>query len=494
MALSLHQQSELLSGVTNEYLQKLLQNPDMMQELELMEAPVLIEVASRNPDTKPQVNTNTIRDQKLEGMQGGMQQPVMPEGVGEMPAGIDQFAQGGMIPGYHSGGNIAPHPHGPAVGHLMTDDVASLEDRTAEALENLTLPSVMEAYARGLGNLMPSPLDYHAENLDEEGNFISPEGSLYRRLFEPEASEVRALFENDADESVEVERDWLGHIIEQESSPQSETEMSDDEVWSQYAAQLPGQFMERYGRQNNINRSEDPSGNYMDRFENAIIDLMTPSEGAGSATGLLSLIAGEEKRRQEETPEEMDRRLAREEIFGRQEKELGLLRGSHAQEIEDMKTQAFINNLLLKDDYGDSISAIWKRKGEQQGEIADLQGLIDTGRLTSFDEAANRSRQSLFELEAGLKQAMITADRADQIKAAELLQRAEEVRATIEAGKRVTPASLASIIGDLRILSTGLAGENKRIVVDELGKMVDMVDEVFNTTMLDASVADESGY
>ena len=190
----------------------------------------------------------------------------------------------------------------------------------------------------------------------------------------------------------------------------------------------------------------------------------------------------------------MDRRLAREEIFGRQEEELGLLRGSHAQEIEDMKTQAFINNLLLKDDYGDSISAIWDLKGEQREEIADLQGLIDTGRLTSFDEAANRSRQSLFELEAGLKQAMITADRADQLKAAELLQRAKEVRDTIEAGKRVTPASLASIIGDLRILSTGLTGENQRIVVDELGKMVDMVDEVFNTTMLDASVADESGY
>ena len=89
---------------------------------------------------------------------------------------------------------------------------------------------------------------------------------------------------------------------------------------------------------------------------------------------------------------------------------------------------------------------------------------------------------------------MITADRADQLKAAELLQRAKEVRDTIEAGKRVTPASLASIIGDLRILSTGLTGENQRIVVDELGKMVDMVDEVFNTTMLDASVADESGY
>jgi hypothetical protein len=88
MALSLHQQSELLSGVTNEYLQKLLQNPEMMKELELMEAPVLIEVASRNPDTKPQVNTNTIRDQKLRGMQEGMQQRAMPEGMGGMPEGM----------------------------------------------------------------------------------------------------------------------------------------------------------------------------------------------------------------------------------------------------------------------------------------------------------------------------------------------------------------------------------------------------------------------
>jgi len=99
----------------------------------------------------------------------------------------------------------------------------------------------------------------------------------------------------------------------------------------------------------------------------------------------------------------------------------------------------------------------------------------------------------LFELEAGLKQAMITADRADQIKAAELLQRAEEVRATIEAGKRVTPASLASIISDLRILATSLTGKNEEIVEDELGRLVDMVDVIFNANMR-SSVADEPRY
>jgi len=480
MALSLHQQSELLSGVTNEYLQKLLQNPEMMKELELMEAPVLIEVASRNPDTKPQVNTNTIRDQKLQGMQEGMQQPVMPGEMGEMPTDIGQFAQGGIIPGYHSGGNIAPHVHGIDT-HFEGDDPEAFNPNIYDFRDN------MPAGYEWMGDLMdianavgsvPAPFTTSADMEPFAG-----------KLRSPEASEVRALFENDADESDKVERDWMGRRIVQEPIESPETKMSDDEVWRQYAGRLPAQFIRRYGRQN----TEDPSGNYMDRFENAIIDLMTPSEGAGSATGLLSLIADEEKRRQEETPEERDRRLAREEIFGRQEEELGLLRGSHAQEIEDMKTQAFINNLLLKDDYGDSISAIWKRKGEQRGEIADLQGLIDTGRLTSFDEAANRSRQSLFELEAGLKQAMITADRADQIKAAELLQRAEEVRATIEAGKRVTPASLASIISDLRILATSLTGKNEEIVEDELGRLVDMVDVIFNANMR-SSVADEPRY
>ena len=171
MALSLHQQSKLLSGVTNEYLQKLLQNPEMMKELELMEAPVLIEVAERNPDTNPQVNTDTITAQKLRGMQEGM--GGMSEGMGGTPyqePGIGQFAQGGMIPGYHSGGGIEPHAHGPAVGHLIDDDMDISSEEEMD-ISNWTVPTMPDFVSGSGTKLTEAELKTLEEMNDRSSNF-----------------------------------------------------------------------------------------------------------------------------------------------------------------------------------------------------------------------------------------------------------------------------------------------------------------------------------
>jgi hypothetical protein len=383
-----------------------------------------------------------------------------------------------MIPGYHSGGNIAPHPHGPAVGHLITDDLASLEDRTAEALENLTLPSVMEAYARGLGGLMPSPVDYHVENLDEEGNFISPEGSLYRTLFEPEASEVRALLENDADESA-VDTSSAAHALL--GGDITETGPSITDQFGRYhSGERPDNLDNIYNQweleQNeNDTRGLMPSEELMNVVRNALA-----GGGDDEIQGMRERIDAEEAWRRQETPEEMDRRLAREAILERREGELGLLRGSQAQEIEDMKTQAFINNLLLKSDYSDSISAIWDRKGEQRKEITDLQGLIDTGMLTSLDEDANRSRQSLFELKASLDQAAYTADRNTQIEIAKIMQNIDQVTRTIQDNQTLSATNVERMLTNLRTLLDVMPDENQGAIVRALEEVAMTIPRIVN--------------
>jgi hypothetical protein len=390
---------------------------------------------------------------------------------GQAP-GIGQFAQGGMIPGYHSGGNIAPHPHGPAVGHLMTDleddsmvdsavDLESVVRTLAgdEMSENYLTDypamgigkELVANYLNNMGLDMSDEVGYSpatSEGLDfipglirdagataagtmvrgmAEGAGFTPAGGLPTLQQTPEDTELLQTLIDNTDADV-----VLAHGGHYDRTPSSTSVSSNP-------------FSPSYG---NPTGGVDDSPSSSDDFNlrDFYRDIIGEGESSALFDDLNKRVDDHERWLRTATPEEMDRRSAREEIFGRQEEELGLLRGSHAQEIEDMKTQAFINNLLLKTSYPDSISAIWDRKGEQRGEIADLQGLIDTGRLTSFDEDANRSRQSLFELRAGIEQSMAEMKAGDRRTAMTLLGDLDKTLLTIAAQGTMTPGQYQGIL------------------------------------------------
>lgn len=487
MALSLHQQSELLSGVTNEYLQKLLQNPEMMKELELMEAPVLIEIASRNPDPELQVNTDTIADQKLRGMQEGMQQRAMPEGMGGMPGvggppemagspgqatGIGQFAQGGMIPGYHSGGDIAPHPHGPAVGHLMTDleddsmvdsavDLESVVRTLAgdEMSENyLTDYPAMEIgkelvanYLNNMNLEMSDEVGYSpatSEGLDfipglirdagataagtlvrgmAEGAGLTPAGGLPTLQQTPQDTiSLQTLIDNTDADVV------LAHGGHYDRTPSSTSVSS-----------FP--FSPSYG---------DPTGGVDDSPSSSddfnLRDFYRGIIGEGESSALFDdlnkRVDDHERWLRTGTPEEKREREHGEKVIGRKEMELALLKESQGQEIEDMKTQAFIDNLLLKSDYSDSIKNIWDRKRAHRVEADTLQGGIDTLTQGLLGDDADRSRQSLFDLRAGIEQSMAEMKAGDRRTAMTLLGDLDKTLLTIAAQGTMTPGQYQGIL------------------------------------------------
>ena len=464
MALSLHQQSELLSGVTNEYLQKLLQNPEMMKELELMEAPVLIEVAERNPDTNPQVNTDTITAQKLRGMQEGM--GGMSEGMGGTPyqePGIGQFAQGGMIPGYHSGGGIEPHAHGPAVGHLIDDDMDISSEEEMD-ISNWTVPTMPDFVSGSGTKLTEAELKTLEEMNDRSSNF----------------PEQIASWTPVDDPSTDLSfRPVGGSTV---NDPESSEYDFDAEAFREF---MMAQIANNRGMGwSGGNDATVPGADLLEQISVLLGELNdTSSDGELTGTSreaqIRKRIDDEEKRRQGETAQQVTARELREEIIRRQQEERKGLRSLQEEDLASRKKQILISHLLGDEDaYPEGLDSLRAARKDYSAEQNSLQNLIDTGQLEIADTAADRSTQSLFEVQAALDQALLTADRTERLEITKLMATIDTVTREIQAGRELTPNNLAVLLQTARTVMASMPPGNQGPAVEAIEELFKLVPSI----------------
>ena len=492
MALSLHQQSELLSGVTNEYLQKLLQNPEMMEELELMEAPVLIEVAERNPDTKPQVNTDTITDQKLRGMQGGMQ----PE-MGGMQGGMQpqampeeqapgQFAQGGMIPGYHFGGGIEPHAHGIEThledesGEAEAFDDANYDFRdalppgwgwmgtAADVAGALVGPHIADAYraqgdvgSRGFTEDYSGRLVFPDDEVTSSGNGITdleiPSSEYYtdnpERLdpvdtssAEQEVQELQEIFNEATDDELEF-------IVNRYKNGGDERPAWALPNWK-FGMKLP---LETRSLGNETPPTLSRGFSITDELQKAIKQGSNPP----LLEALLKKADAHEKWLREETSDEKIARERREGIIGRREEEQGGLRSLQEEDLRTLKDSIFIRGLLEGPGaYATGLDSIRDARKGYSAEQDSLQNLIDTGQLELADATAERGRRSMEEFRLEVEKLGIDQKIGDRQTAMSLLAELEKASMTVSAGQRMTPTAYANILSNTRQFIDSLVGQD----------------------------------